>query len=216
MKKVFFLVIYLIIFLSRIVAKEEIVFENTYQPRIIYFYDTNCNLIAYLKYQDENNISVCSDENGYSIITTNIEKINDGLYVEFLRIWNGVNESSDSDSRKIYKYSISILQKEIVNIKSIQNIKPSFTAEDTRLGLPKINMNLFSTNKTTSVKDLPDETSQELFVLLKGKIFELQDIVYYDNNVWLKVLIKVFENNKIGYIPFSALASDWKISENNL
>lgn len=32
MKKIFFLVIYLIIFLSRIVAKEEIVFENTYQP----------------------------------------------------------------------------------------------------------------------------------------------------------------------------------------
>ena len=36
---------------------------------------------------------------------------------------------------------LSRIVAKIVNIKSIQNIKPSFTAEDTRLGLPKINMN---------------------------------------------------------------------------
>ncbi len=190
-----------------IVAGDISIFDGVELPYFTYFNKTQYQPVAYFEYHDENNYSVGFDGSGYSILTTGLYEKDDVLFVEFIKIWNGAEESYKNDRRKILKYCVSLSRQTIVEGKELFDIEPVFVAEDTRDGVPGINSTLFCTNGKTTVISFPSKEAEELFVLNKGGFFELKDIVFSSKTEW----IKISKDGEIGYIPFSSLATHWKI-----
>ena len=201
------------VFLSQMVAGDISIFDGIELPYFVYFYKTKYTPIAYFEYDDKNNYFVGYNGSGYSILTTDLYERDDVLYVEFIKIWNGAEEFSKTDRRKIYKYCVALPRQTIMKGEEIFNIEPVFIAEDTRGGVPGVVTSLFVSNSIVSVRNVPSENEKELFSLIKGSIFELKDIVCSSKEIWIKLSIP---GKGVGYIPFSCLAADWQIFKSNL
>ena len=212
MKKILFINLFLILLLLPSFAGNISLFEEVKLPFFIYFNRTKYHPVAYFEYNDENNYSVGFDGAGYSIITTGIYQREDVLYVEFIKIWNGSEEISENDRRKIFKYCVPLLRQSIIDGNDINDIEPIFIAEDTINGVTEKQSTQFSVNCRTSVNENPFHDDKNLFFLNKGDLFELRDIISISNNVWLKIS----KDSITGYIPLSSLNANWKIEKNDL
>ena len=212
MKRDFFIGFILCCISSLLSAKELSLFNDVQLPYYVYFCTSDGTVVANFEYNEENKYFVGYEGSGFAVITSDVYEENNVLNVDFVKIWNGAEEISKTDRRKIYKYHVTLSKQDILEGKDVTGVEPIFSAADTRNGVPGVNTTLFYVNSKVNAKSKPSDRADDVMVLDQGDIFELKDVIRASNMEWIKISRKHIDC----YIPFSTLGTAWVIKKSEL
>lgn len=191
-------------------------FDNIKLPYECNFYSEHGWIVCFV-YSSNTDCNVYWAGSGFIQVFSDLKETDNEINIEFLKMWCGVEETRPGDKRGIYKYSITMDKKHIINgLKRVDNVTPVFFAEDSYDSVNKFDWrDPFYVNKETSVKETADADSKTIGQIGKDCSFELKNIICtkkFKDDIWLKINY----NEKEGYIPFSCFSANWTIKENNL